>query len=89
MCGPDTDVPEALVELRRLDVDLGARERGRLPQESGAEAPAIVIYTSGTTGPPKGAVLPRRAISAKSRRACRRVGLDRAGQGCAPAPALP
>jgi malonyl-CoA/methylmalonyl-CoA synthetase len=63
MCGPDTDLPEALVELRRLDVDLGARDGGRLPQESGGEAPAIVIYTSGTTGPPKGAVLPRRAIS--------------------------
>jgi malonyl-CoA/methylmalonyl-CoA synthetase len=28
------------------------------------EDPSLIIYTSGTTGPPKGAVLPRRAIAA-------------------------
>ncbi|MBE3200873.1 acyl-CoA synthetase [Parafrankia sp. CH37] len=30
----------------------------------GDESPALIIYTSGTTGPPKGAVIPRRAIAA-------------------------
>ncbi|WP_411078885.1 acyl-CoA synthetase [Streptomyces sp. cmx-18-6] len=28
------------------------------------ESPALIVYTSGTTGPPKGAVLPRRAVAA-------------------------
>ena len=39
------------------------RRRAALPDEPDAEAPAVIVYTSGTTGPPKGAVLPRRAIS--------------------------
>ncbi len=32
------------------------------PAETGADDPAILIYTSGTTGPPKGALLPQRAL---------------------------
>ncbi|WP_420497761.1 AMP-binding protein [Parafrankia soli] len=53
----DSD-PDLLLD----DVDLTAR--GALPAEpADDDAPALVIYTSGTTGPPKGAVIPRRAVA--------------------------
>jgi malonyl-CoA/methylmalonyl-CoA synthetase len=47
----------------RVDVDLKAIG-GSVPGEPDPEAPAFVVYTSGTTGPPKGALLPQRAITA-------------------------
>jgi malonyl-CoA/methylmalonyl-CoA synthetase len=38
------------------------REAG-VRRELSDDDPALIVYTSGTTGPPKGAVMPRRAIS--------------------------
>jgi malonyl-CoA/methylmalonyl-CoA synthetase len=60
LTGPGVDVP---ADRPRIEVDLDARGSGELPAEPLPEAPALVVYTSGTTGPPKGAVLPRRAIT--------------------------
>ena len=43
--------------------DLLASARGRFdPHDSAADDPAVLIYTSGTTGPPKGALIPQRAL---------------------------
>jgi acetyl-CoA synthetase len=50
----------------RGDVDWSALLAGAepldAPVESGADDPAVLIYTSGTTGPPKGTLLPHRAL---------------------------
>ncbi|MFE0251203.1 acyl-CoA synthetase [Streptomyces sp. NPDC059010] len=67
LAAPDDELPPPLRELERLDVDV--RAAGPRPDEqavapAGDDDPALVVYTSGTTGPPKGAVIPRRAIAA-------------------------
>ena len=36
--------------------------RGSIPVRTLADDPAVLIYTSGTTGPPKGALIPHRAL---------------------------
>ncbi|MDT0490680.1 acyl-CoA synthetase [Streptomyces griseus] len=79
LAGPDDALPAALEELRRVTVDARAETghpEGPTASASGPsvtsasageadpESPALIVYTSGTTGPPKGAVLPRRAIAA-------------------------
>ncbi|EWC58163.1 putative fatty acid synthase [Actinokineospora spheciospongiae] len=63
LAAPGVDLPDGLAGLARVDVDLAARESGPLPEEADPESPAFIVYTSGTTGPPKGVLMPRRAIA--------------------------
>lgn len=65
LTAPDVELPPPLREAPRLDVGPDGGAPGGLPEErAGDEDPALIVYTSGTTGPPKGAVLPRRAVAA-------------------------
>jgi len=69
-------VRERLPQLRHVIGVAGARESGTQswetvlaragsrfdPADTRADDPALIIYTSGTTGPPKGALIPHRAL---------------------------
>jgi len=51
LCAPGVQLPAALAEHPRVEVDLTARG-GDVGPEPGDEAPALVVYTSGTNGEP-------------------------------------
>ncbi|MDW4910165.1 acyl-CoA synthetase [Streptomyces sp. ADMS] len=68
LAAPGDQLPSAFGSLERIDVDVDVRaSAGAAPRttyEPAPETPALIVYTSGTTGPPKGAVIPRRAVAA-------------------------
>ena len=65
LSGPGTKPPPALGATRQITVELDHdRPAPRTtPPAPAPDEPALIVYTSGTTGPPKGAVMPRRAIT--------------------------
>ncbi|MFF4028393.1 acyl-CoA synthetase [Streptomyces sviceus] len=63
LAAPGAELPSAVGGLERLDIDVHATGDTTFDSAARDGDPALVVYTSGTTGPPKGAVLPRRAVA--------------------------
>ncbi|MFF3326775.1 acyl-CoA synthetase [Streptomyces sp. NPDC002889] len=66
LVAPGDELPAALGALERIEIPVSGSAAQAPPprQEADPGSPALIVYTSGTTGPPKGAVLPRRAVAA-------------------------
>ncbi|MEH0422997.1 acyl-CoA synthetase [Streptomyces sp. B21-083] len=68
LTAPGAQLPDAFRSLERIEVEVAgpARPPSGAPgtaYDPAPESPALIVYTSGTTGPPKGAVIPRRAVA--------------------------
>jgi malonyl-CoA/methylmalonyl-CoA synthetase len=72
LLGPGETAPGALADRPAIVVTIDGPDTSDTSATSAtpaasatldAEAPALIVYTSGTTGPPKGAILPRRALT--------------------------
>lgn len=68
LAAPGEQLPSTFGALERIDVDVDVRPPSGAAlgatYDLSPETPALIVYTSGTTGPPKGAVIPRRAVAA-------------------------